>query len=307
MLARCAAPRRAGTTTPLNPLPNPPPRAQVVADAGLRHVLSVSACPSGGLVVVAHSLALLAPHQQPLQQCMTLFSHLQSYLQGVSCARVCVRVCVCGGGGGGGNGARKCWNDGGGVQQLTTQLPAQDILCASCFCRRRHRAAPITPPNTPPAAVKCADVAHSEWASLQADFAKRFQTQLAQEVADQGSSITGAHGDRVRAVAAHECAVLRMQLHTCGSARKVWGPRMGCHTTKHNITRPALSPPQPLPLTTTTWQPRSRSCCCCSPPAAPRRRCHTSWPARSARLACGGWRAAWTRPRAACTRRCWSA
>jgi hypothetical protein len=54
----------------------------VVADSGLDSVLTISRSPAGGVALVAHTLAVLQQHQQPLQQCMALFSHLQSYLQG---------------------------------------------------------------------------------------------------------------------------------------------------------------------------------------------------------------------------------
>lgn len=37
---------------------------------------------AGGVVVVSHTLDLLQSHQQPLQQCASLFSHIQCYLQG---------------------------------------------------------------------------------------------------------------------------------------------------------------------------------------------------------------------------------
>jgi hypothetical protein len=41
------------------------------------------------------------------------------------------------------------------------------------------------------AAVKCVEVACSDWGSAMADVRKRFDTQLKQELSDHGSSITG--------------------------------------------------------------------------------------------------------------------
>lgn len=41
------------------------------------------------------------------------------------------------------------------------------------------------------AAVKCVEVAATDWFSATADFQKRFDTQLKQELADHGSSVTG--------------------------------------------------------------------------------------------------------------------
>lgn len=37
---------------------------------------------AGALVVMSHFLSLLHEHQQPLQQCAALFSHIQTFLQG---------------------------------------------------------------------------------------------------------------------------------------------------------------------------------------------------------------------------------
>lgn len=37
---------------------------------------------AGAVVVMSHSLSLLHEHQQPLQQCAALFSHIQTFLQG---------------------------------------------------------------------------------------------------------------------------------------------------------------------------------------------------------------------------------
>lgn len=42
-----------------------------------------------------------------------------------------------------------------------------------------------------PAAAKCLASAHQDWSSLQSEFSKRFDSQLKQELADQGSSVTG--------------------------------------------------------------------------------------------------------------------
>ncbi|WIA35226.1 hypothetical protein OEZ86_003688 [Tetradesmus obliquus] len=61
----------------------------VLATSQLDQVLTVNQSASGAVVVVSHSLQLLQQHQQPLQQCTTLFSQLQSFLQAaVKCVEV---------------------------------------------------------------------------------------------------------------------------------------------------------------------------------------------------------------------------
>jgi hypothetical protein len=39
-------------------------------------------CTAGAVVVMSHTLSLLQQHQQPLQQCAALFSHISSFLKG---------------------------------------------------------------------------------------------------------------------------------------------------------------------------------------------------------------------------------
>jgi len=61
---------------------------------------------------------------------------------------------------------------------ISPQMPqAQRLFCC------------VTLP--PPAAQKSISVCHQDWSGIQADFLKRFDTQLKQELSDQGSSITG--------------------------------------------------------------------------------------------------------------------
>jgi hypothetical protein len=46
-------------------------------------------CPAGGVVVTSHTLDLLQQHQQTLQQCAALFSHIQTFLQGTDPPPIC--------------------------------------------------------------------------------------------------------------------------------------------------------------------------------------------------------------------------
>lgn len=48
-------------------------------------VLCLCICCAGGVVVMSHTLDMLQQHQQPLQQCAALFSHIQTFLKGVTC------------------------------------------------------------------------------------------------------------------------------------------------------------------------------------------------------------------------------
>lgn len=108
-----------------------------IADSGLQQLLTVNRSSSGAVVVMSHSLSLLHEHQQPLQQCAALFSHIQTFLQ------------------------------------------AAKASISSC---------------------------KQDWSSVHSDFTKRFDTQLKQELSDQGSSITEPQQELVLLLATGSCS-----------------------------------------------------------------------------------------------------
>jgi hypothetical protein len=132
-----------------------------------------SVAPAGAVVVVSHSLQLLQQHQQPLQQCTALFSQLQSFLQGETVLSWLSALWL------------------SRTQMLAKPPPAHCAFQHSIWTHLAHPACGFAACPVSAAAVKCVEVASSDWASAMADFRKRFDVQLKQELSDHGSSITG--------------------------------------------------------------------------------------------------------------------
>jgi hypothetical protein len=162
-----------------------------------------SVCRAGAVVVVSHSLRLLQEHQQPLQQCTALFSQLQSFLQGKrlpqhapaasrhlnSCSCIHWRTVD----------TRSCMAIAPEPQLQSSSMPS------SCRHNPTSIASSYVFDVPPAAAVKSVEVASSDWGSAMADFRKRFDTQLKQELSDHGSSITGEQTKQLRCRSISSC------------------------------------------------------------------------------------------------------
>lgn len=159
----------------------------------VHHAMLGAAPATGGVVVISHTLDLLQQHQQPLQQCAALFSHIQTFLLGktlhactlrTSCHPHSVlgqfwhRLCPC----------AQCLKAAHILQQhqhclhpCQDQLVQQNLCCTAWHARLSDFAA----------AQESISGCKQDWSSVQSDFTKRFDTQMKQELSDQGSSITG--------------------------------------------------------------------------------------------------------------------
>lgn len=167
---------------------------------------------------MSHTLDMLQQHQQPLQQCAALFSHIQTFLKGV---RALLRPLL----------RTACQAGAALTVMLFTRhsslqpptklelmhLPSMPNVEQRSPHRSLHRGledqtawlgdpcpcCPVRPPaprlptptaTLPTAAQESVSACRQDWSSVQTEFMKRFDTQLRQELADHGSCITGAPG-----------------------------------------------------------------------------------------------------------------